>query len=256
MPEPKARQIWPSINTAKENLSFRSFSSLKRTLDTNLEPDHSGDTQANSEQRRDFLIPIPPAALPSALDFRPPTPDFDGVSFSGDSITEVMSSFTPGDDKDGKTVDTGISRPNSFTGAGYFGDSDSDDKYEIGSRRSLASVRSSFDPNDPREVEILEGNRQIQRFKYLTRMKAKRNEDGTFDLEEDEQQRRLSDMARKYSEEKSFVFNRFSHMAILCLLHYQHQLMRLEEQISTQGGVFGSVNLQETRLLLLEYCKF
>ena len=117
---------------------------------------------------------------------------------------------------------------------------------------SFESLASEFNEEFPQRAPAY---RQAQRQKFLEILQAVPQDDGTYDSTKEDQQKRILDLADKFDKEKCFVFNRFTRVAVLCLLHYQHELMKLDELVTQNNVVFDIVKLRETLLLLLEYCE-
>jgi hypothetical protein len=78
--------------------------------------------------------------------------------------------------------------------------------------------------------------RQIQRDKMMAYL-LKDNEtretrvDEITELSPEEQGARILSLADKYHSERVFKFNRFEHLCILDLLHCQHSLIQLDENV-------------------------
>lgn len=109
---------------------------------------------------------------------------------------------------------------------------------------------------DTESVGKANPQRHAQRVRHLVALGAEFVGEG-IEIDQDEQQRRIHRLARATAHKQELVSFRFDRLASFCLLHYQHELIKLDEDITQSGGIISdAAELRRLRLLLLEYCEF
>ena len=130
----------------------------------------------------------------------------------------------------------------------------------IGTWNTFAS-----EPTEPDHTSIhsVRAHRASQREARLRKLDAHPNRNGQFQLDKTEEEHALFNIAQRLSETETRTFLRFDTLATMCLLDYQHELIKLEEQLhvasrvsdGTGGGSDNEALYRKVRELLREYCK-